>query len=96
MAGRPLAVHTSSDIFLLIVEAISRHLQANVSGAWSIYHALTTATFSEWTRFKRSNSNDTFYAASQYSRKAGARNAQYARVSHPLISGQAVTYHCSV
>jgi len=86
MARRPLSVPTNSDIFLLAVAATIRHFQADPSVAWRVHSALTTATFSEWTRFKQNNLKDTFYAASQYSRKAGARNAQYARVSH-LISG---------
>lgn len=86
MTRRPLPVHTNSDIFLLAVAAISRHLRADPSVAWRVYNALTAATFSEWKTFKRSGLKDTFHAASQYSRKAGTRNAQYARVSH-LISG---------
>ena len=31
MTRRPLPVHTNSDIFLLVVVAISRHLQADPS-----------------------------------------------------------------
>lgn len=86
MAKRPLSACITSEIFLLAVAAISRHLHADTSAVWRIYYALTTATFSEWSRFKRSNLKDMFYAASQYSRKVGARNAQYAKVSH-LING---------
>jgi hypothetical protein len=88
MARRPQSVHIDSDIFLYAVAAISRHLnfQADSSVAWRVYHALTTAKFSEWTRFKRGGLKDIFYAASQYSWKAGTRNAQYAKVSRLISS----------
>jgi len=88
---------TTSDIFLLVVAAVMRHfpeLRVDHPAAWRVHDALTTATFSEWKRFTRNGSKDTFYSTSQYSRKKGARDARYAVVSHlPPIDNQAVT-HC--
>jgi len=90
-------VSTTSDILLLVVGAVMRlfpELQVDRSAAWRVHNALTAATFNEWKRFTQSNSKDTFYSTSQYSRKEGARDARYARVSHLLpIGGRTIT-HC--
>lgn len=45
-----------------------------------VWHALEAATFYEWGSFVRSNPPETFHAASQNTKKAGARNSLYARV----------------
>lgn len=93
---QPLALSSTSDIFLLVLQGIMRHLPGlDRLATWRVHNALTTATFSEWTRFTKNNSQDTFHSASQSSRKAGARNAQYARVSKlPPARNQAIT-HCN-
>ena len=51
---------------------------------------MAAAVFSEWTRFKKHDSAETFLPASQHSQKKGGRNAQYARVSclpSPRVEG---------
>ena len=88
MARQSLAVDPTSDIFLLVLGYLLGWFpgyQTNPSIAWRVQDALTAATFSEWARFTKPNSQDIFCSASRTSRKAGARNAQYARVSLSLV-----------
>jgi len=78
---------TTSDIFALVLEGIMRcspELQADRFVAWRVQSALAAATFTEWARFTKGNLRDVFHSASRFSEKAGARDAQYARVSQPL------------
>ena len=101
MARRPLLAPTTSDIFPLVLEGVVRKFpQLQVDWhvmAWRVWDALAAATFSEWTRFTKSNSQDVFRSASQCSQKTGARNAQYARVkSLSLVQSQAISHHYSV
>ena len=91
MARRPLAVDDTSDIFLFTLGGIMRSvpgLRADPSVTWRVQDALAAVTFSEWGRFTKRNSQDTFHSASQCSQKAGARNGQYARVS-PFLRSEA-------
>jgi hypothetical protein len=84
MVRRPLSVPATSQIFLLVLEDIMRYFpepRADLSVVWRVRDALAAAKFSEWTRFTKGNSQDTFYSSSRYSRKAGARDSRYARVS---------------
>jgi len=81
---RPPSVSTDSDIFLHILGNIVRcfpEAQSDPFLAWQVRDALSTATFSEWTKFKKSNSQDTFHSASQCFQKAGSRDARYAKVN---------------
>jgi len=80
-----LSVDTHSDIFLLVLGDVVRYFpetQVNPSVVWRVQDALTAATFIEWAKFKKSNSQDVFSSASRYSQKAGGRDSRYARVSH--------------
>ena len=91
MARQPLAVDATSEILLLVLGELMRwfpELQLNPSVAWRMQDALTAATFSEWARFTKPDSQDTFCSASRSSQKAGARNAEYARVSLPPARNQ--------
>ena len=88
---------STSDIFVLLIEGVIRlfpELQTDRLVAWKVQRALVTATFNEWARFTKSNLQDVFQSASLSSRRAGARNSQYARVGQlPPISGE-ITAHC--
>ena len=96
MASQPLHTPADSDIPSLIVSAIVRNLRVDQGTAWRIHYALGIAMSSKWTRFKQNNSMDIFYASSQDSRKTGACDAQYARVSHLPVNGKAITHYYSV
>lgn len=85
---REASERTRSEVFLYILGNIIHHLQvqSNPSAVWSLQDALSAATFTEWTKFKRRNSQDVFHPASQYSRAMGRRDARYARVRRQLPS----------
>lgn len=64
---------------------------------YRVLDALKAASFYEWRSFTRNNPQETFYAASQLSKKAGARNSLYARVrlppqSHSLLANLFIQY----
>ena len=86
-APQPLVISTTSDIFLLVLQGTMRQLpEFDPLAAWRVHDALIHATFTEWTKFTRNDSQDTFCSASRSSQMAGARNAQYARVSEPFLA----------
>ena len=88
MARQPLAADPTSEIFLLVLGDLLRwfpEYQTNPSIAWRVQEALTAATFGEWARFTKPGLQDIFCSASRSSRKAGARNAQYAKVGLPPV-----------
>jgi len=71
------------DFVSQLVYNIMARLQNLPIHPYRVWAALKGATFYEWRSFTRTNPQETFYAASQLSKKAGARNSLYARVRPP-------------
>jgi len=57
------------------------HAKSDHSVAWRLQDALNAATFSEWSKFKKRDSQDAFHPASQCPQKSGRRDARYVKVS---------------